>query len=76
MNPHDWFTDNFGRKEITNVLVAIAVVSLIAISGFDVFKNKHDFKPQELGTGIAAIIAALGVYRWGDSKNGNTPSNS
>lgn len=66
-----WYTDNHGRNDVGDIMVGVAVVSLILISGYDVGINHHDFKPQDLGIGVAAIIAALGAYKYGDSKSSN-----
>lgn len=61
------WTDNHGNFDIANIGVAFAIVSIIGLAWFLAFKDKP-VNLQDIGVSIAAIIAALGAYKWGDSK--------
>lgn len=68
-----WFvsaiTDDRGEFDIPQMMVPIAVLGILAISGYDVAHNANRLDAQQLGTGIAAVIAALGAYKWGEGKS-------
>jgi hypothetical protein len=62
------FTDNHGAWDIAQFMVPVAVIGVLALAGWAIWKGQT-FNAAEVGGGIAAIIAALGAYKWGDSKS-------
>lgn len=66
------FTDNHGNYDIGNIGVAVAVVSILGLTWFLAWHDKP-ISLQDVGVSIAAIITALGAYKWGDSKQSRPP---
>ena len=63
------FTDNAGEFDIGQIVTPVVLFWLMAIESWAVAINKQSFDPQSLGIGVGAILAALGAYKWGDSKS-------
>jgi hypothetical protein len=70
----DILTDYDGRTYDTGRSLAVFVVTaMTAMQAWAVFKG-NTFNPTEYGTGVAAIIASLGVAIFGD--NAKRPEDS
>jgi hypothetical protein len=61
-------TDSHGEFDVAQIMLPLAVLGMLAISAWSVIVNKQMFDPQQLGVGVGAAIAALGAYKWGDSR--------
>lgn len=61
-------TDNHGEFDVVQIVLPIAVLGMLGLSAWSVVVNKQPFDGNQLGVGIGAVISALGVYKWGDSK--------
>lgn len=66
-------TDDRGEFDVANIMCALAPIAMIAISAWAVIVNKQLFDANQLGIGIAAVIAALGASKWGDAKVRGAP---
>lgn len=67
-------TDAQGEFDVAQIMLPVAVIGMLFLDGWSVIVNKQPFDGNQLGIGIGAVIAALGAYKWGDSKtirNGN-----
>jgi hypothetical protein len=61
-------TDDRGEFDVAVMMTCVAPLAMIAISAYAVMVNKQQFDANQLGIGIAAVIAALGASKWGDAK--------
>lgn len=61
-------TDNSGAFDIAQIVMPIAVLGVLFLSAWATIVNKQAFDPNQLGIGLGAVIAALGAYKWGQSK--------
>lgn len=49
------------------VLVLVVILSMIVLQGWDVIAHATKFDPQSYGAGVAAVLAGLGAYIFGDN---------
>lgn len=49
------------------VIVITVILSMIVMEGWDVILHARQFDPQAYGAGVAAILAGLGAYIFGDN---------
>lgn len=49
------------------VIVITVILSMIVMEGWDVILHSQPFDPQAYGAGVAAILAGLGAYIFGDN---------
>jgi len=60
-------TDDNNEFDVAQIGVAVAVFGMMGLAAWQLSQGKAlDF--MQLGSGIAAIIGALGVYKWGDKR--------
>jgi hypothetical protein len=62
------WTDQYGEYDVANIMLGLSICAVIGLSGYATVVKGQVFDPQALGVGLASLITALGVYRWGDSK--------
>jgi hypothetical protein len=67
-------TDNHGNFDVGNIMFAVWVIAMVVLAWVDVYIHGNPFKAQELGIGVASGIAALGAYKYGDSKSPPPPA--
>jgi hypothetical protein len=48
------------------MMVPVAVIGMLLLSAWAIHKGQ-EFKPQDLGIGIGAILGGLGAMKWGQS---------
>lgn len=67
-----WFrsilTDREGNFDTGRILVAVVVIGMIAVSGYDVIVNGREFKAGDFGYGVGAVLVGFGAYLWGDTR--------
>jgi len=49
------------------VIVIAVIISMITMQGWDVIAHAAKFDPQGYGAGVAAVLAGLGAYIFGDN---------
>ena len=49
------------------VIVIMVILSMMALEAWDVLMHAAKFDPQAYGAGVAAILAGLGAYIFGDN---------
>ena len=74
--PKNWLhvalTDDHGQFDVAQIMVPVASLAMIALDAYAVIVRGQAFDAAQLGTGIAAVIGALGVYKWGDKRPAST----
>jgi hypothetical protein len=62
-------TDAHGEFDVAQIGVGVAIFGMLGLAGYSLVASaSHTLDFGQLGTGLAAVIGALGVYKWGDSK--------
>jgi hypothetical protein len=61
-------TDDNGHLDTGRLLTPIVVLAMLGIDAWAVIVNKQIFDAQQLGIGIASVLAGLAAYLWGDKK--------
>jgi len=64
----DALTDTHGEFDVAQIMLPVSILGMLFLSGWATIVNKQAFDANQLGIGVGAIIAALGAYKWGDSK--------
>ena len=72
MNGANWLrsalTDHQGDFDTGRILVAVVILGMLALQGYDVIVNLREFKPNDLGLGVAGVLAGFAAYLWGDTR--------
>jgi len=61
-------TDHQGEFDTGRILVAVVIVVMLALQGYDVIVNLREFKPNDLGMGVAGVLGGFAAYLWGDTR--------
>lgn len=64
---HQALTDDHGEFDVAQIGVAVAIFGITGLAYWARYLGQQ-INFMELGTGIAAVIGALGVYKWGDKR--------
>lgn len=64
---HDIVTDYDGATYDTGRVLAVTIIAALLIFEAIAVANSHTFDVQAFGTGMAAVLAALGVAIGGDN---------
>jgi len=48
--------------------VAVVIIAMLALQGYDVIVNLREFKPNDLGMGVAGVLGGFAAYLWGDTR--------
>lgn len=61
-------TDAAGEFDSGRLWVAVTVLAMVGISAYDVIVNGREFKANDLGIGVGAVLTGFAAYLWGDTK--------
>lgn len=65
--------DPSGAWDAGRILVALTVVCMLAIQAYDVIGNGREFKAQDIGIGIGAVLTGFAAYLYGKKQETTTP---
>lgn len=72
----DLITDDRGVLDTGRLLTPIVIIWMLAIQTYAVVLNHQVFDGLQLGGGIAAVLAGLAAYLFGDKKKTDVDSSS
>lgn len=61
-------TDVRGEYDSGRIWVAVTVLAMVGISAYDVMVNGREFKANDLGIGVGAVLTGFAAYLWGDTR--------
>jgi hypothetical protein len=65
-------TDHQGDFDTGRILVAVVILAMCALQGWDTVVNKVVFNATTFGTGVGAVLAGFAAYLYGDAKRPST----